>query len=82
MSQKANKNEPVGEDYGFCFCSREKGAILVIILLGLGLLVPGFMLRLEDVRMRTHFCSRCLAQCPIFCFTAVRCRTECKHTDD
>jgi hypothetical protein len=51
MSQKPNKNEPVGEDYGFCFCSREKGAILVIILLGLGLLVPGFMLRLEDVRI-------------------------------
>ena len=49
-SQKASKNEPVGEDYGFCFCSREKGMILVIIFLGLGLLVPGFMLRLEDVR--------------------------------
>ena len=62
-SQKASKNEPVGEDYGFCFCSREKGAILVIIFLGLGLLVPGFMLRLEDVRN-----SRSRSPSYSFCF--------------
>ncbi len=38
---------------GFCNLGRELTAICIFTILGFGFLVPGFMLRLEDVRIST-----------------------------
>ena len=49
-SAKGKKDAPQSTEGGFCWFSRELAAIVVIGLIGFALMVPGFMLRLEDVR--------------------------------
>jgi hypothetical protein len=53
-TRMAKKGDEAPLDGGFCWCSREIAAIIVISIVGMSMLVPGFLLRLEDVRFMLH----------------------------